>query len=138
MHNSSDIDVPFQVPFEGAVSTEIFSSRTSFIEFHSTLADLLSLTPSAVKVAYCFSIQPCSTQYAHLHNEDDLASLFQKAHTTQAKLVKSKSMKDFFVELKDLEPSVNVKQKGKKRDTKKKKVLFLFSTNLFEFDVLTN
>ena len=138
MHDTSDIDVPFQVPFEGAVSTEIFSSGTSFIEFHSTLADLLSLTSSAVKVAYRFSIQPRSTQYAHLHNENDLASLFQKARAAQAKLAKSKSTKDFFVELKDLEPSVNVKQKGKKRDTKKKKVLFLFSTNLFEFNVLTD
>ena len=138
MHDTSDIDVPFQVPFEGAVSTEIFSSGMSFIEFRSTLADLLSLTPSAVKVTYRFSIQPRSTQYAHLRNEDDLASLFQKARAAQAKLAKSKSTKDFFVELKDLEPSVNVKQKGKKRDTKKKKVLFLFSTNLFEFDVLTD
>jgi hypothetical protein len=55
MHIALDIDVPFQVPFEGAVSTKIFSSRMSFIEFHSTLADLLSLAPSAVKVAYRFS-----------------------------------------------------------------------------------
>jgi hypothetical protein len=128
MHDTSDLDVPFQVPFEGAVSTEIFSSGMSFIEFRSTVADLLSLTPSAVKVAYRFSIHPRSTQYAHLHNEDDLAGLFQKARAAQAKLEKSKSTKEFFVELKDLEPSVDVKQKEKKRDTKKK-ILFLFSTN---------
>jgi len=129
MHNTSGVNVPFQVPFEGAVSTEIFSSGMSFIEFRSTLADLLSLTPSAVKVTYRFSIHPRSTQYAHLCNEEDLAGLFQKACAAQVKLEKSKSTKDFFVELKDLEPGVNVKQKGKKRDTKKKKVLFLFSTN---------
>ena len=97
MQNTSDVDVPFQVPFEGAVLMEIFSSGTSFIEFHSTLADLLSLTPSAVKVAYRFSIHPCSTQYAHLRNEEDLAGLFQKACTAQAKLEKSKSMKDFLL-----------------------------------------
>ena len=121
MHDTSDIDISFQVPFENPVSTKIFSSGMSFIEFCSTLADLLSLTPSAVKVAYCFSIQPDNTQYAHLYNEDDLASLFQKAHAAQAKLVKRKSIRDFFIKLKNLEPSINI-----------------FSINLFEFDVLTD
>ena len=128
MHNASDIDVPFQVPFEGAVSTEIFSSGTSFIEFCSMLADLLSLAPNLVKVAYRFSTQPCTTLHTHLCNENDLSGLFEKAHTAQAKLESSKSSKEFFVELKDLEPS-NVKQKGKKRDTKKKKVLSSFTTD---------
>ena len=135
MHIASDIDVPFQVPFEGAVSTEIFSSGTPFIEFRSTLADLLSLTPSAVKVAYRFSTQPRTTLHTHLRNADDLKGLFEKARAAQAKLEKSKSSKEFFVELKDLEPS-DVKQKGKKRDTKKKKVLSSFIPNWFEFDAL--
>lgn len=112
---ASDIDIPFQVPFEGAVSTEIFSSRVSWIEFRSTLADLLSLAPSAVKVAYRFSVQPRSTLHTHFHNADDLISLFAKAHAAQAKHEKSKSSKEFCVELKDLEPSVNAKQKGKKK-----------------------
>ena len=115
MHDTSDIDISFQVPFENPVSTKIFSSGMSFIEFCSTLADLLSLTPSAVKVAYCFSIQPDSTQYAHLYNEDNLASLFQKAHAAQTKLVKRKSIRDFFIKLKNLEPSINIKQKRKKK-----------------------
>ena len=126
MHIASDIDVPFQVPFEGAVSTEIFSSGTSFIEFRSTLADLLSLAPNSVKVAYCFSTQPRTTLHTHLCNTYDLSGLFEKACAAQAKLESSKSSKEFFVELKDLEPS-DVKQKGKKRDTKKKKVLSSFT-----------
>ena len=128
MHIASDIDVPFQVPFEGAVSTENFSSGTSFIEFRSTLADLLSLAPNSVKIAYHFSTQPHTTLHTHLRNADDLSSLFEKAHAAQAKLESSKSSKEFFVELKDLEPS-DVKQKGKKRDTKKKKVLSSFTTD---------
>jgi hypothetical protein len=131
-HFASDIDVPFQVPFEGAVSTEIFSSGMSWIEFRSTLADLLSLAPSAVKVAYRFSVQPRSTQHTHLRNADDLISLFEKARAAQVKHGKSKSSKEFFVELKDLEPSVNAKQKGKKKDTKKKKVLSSFQWLKFE------
>lgn len=56
-------------------------------------------------------------------------------HIAQAKHEKSKSSKEFFVELKDLEPS-DAKQKGKKRDTKKKKVLSSFTANGFKFDAL--
>ena len=92
------------------------------------LADLLLLAPNSVKVAYCFSTQPRTTLHTHLCNADDLSGLFEKVPTAQAKLESSKSSKKFFVELKDLEPS-NIKQKGKKKDTKKKKVLSSFTTD---------
>ena len=89
---------------------------------------MLSLASSAVKVAYHFSTQPHSAQYAHLCNAGDLMDLFEKAHVAQAKLLeKSKVPKDFFVELKNLETSINEKQKGKKKDMKKKKVLSSFN-----------
>ena len=59
----------------------------------------------------------------HRHNANDLASLFEKARAALAKLEKSKSAKEFFVELKDLDPSGNVKTgKNSKKDTKKKRV----------------
>lgn len=107
----------------------------SWIEFRSTIANLLSLAPSAVKVAYCFSTQPRSAQHAHLRNAGDLTDLFEKARVAQAKLLeKSKVPKDFFIELKNLETSVNEKQKGKKKDMKKKKVLSSF--NGLRFDAL--
>ena len=39
MHNTSDVDVYFQVPFEGAISTKIFLLEMSFIKFSSALAN---------------------------------------------------------------------------------------------------
>jgi hypothetical protein len=125
---ASDIEVSFQVPFDGAVSTETFMSTISWIKFRSTITDFLSLAPSAVKVAYRFSTQPRSAQHAHLRNAGDLTDLFEKARVAQAKLLeKSKVPKDFFVELKNLETSANEKQKRKKKDTKKKKILSSFN-----------
>ena len=104
------------------VSSEVFSSEMSWIEFRSKLADILLLAPSSVKVAYRFSVQPRTSQHMHLRNADDLTGLFEKAHATLAKLEKSKSLKEFYIELKDLDASGVVKQKGKKQDTKKKRV----------------
>ena len=101
----------------------MFSSEITWIEFRNKLADILSLAPSAVKVAYRFSVQPRTTLHTHLHNANDLAGLFEKARAALAKLEKSKSAKEFFVELKDLDPSGNVKTgKNSKKDTKKKRV----------------
>jgi len=91
-----DINVSFQVLFKGAVSTEIFSSGTTWIKFCSALADLLSLAPSAVKVVYCFSVHPHSTLHTYLHNANDLIGLFDKVRIAQAKLKKNTS-KEFLL-----------------------------------------
>jgi hypothetical protein len=120
---ASELEISFQIPFEGAVSSEIISSEVTWIEFRSTLADTLSLAPSEVKVAYRFSVHPRSTLHTHLRNADDLTVLFDKARIALDKHEKSRSAKDFFVELKDLNPFANEKGpgKGKKKTTKKKK-----------------
>jgi len=132
-----EIELSFQVPFEGAVSSEIFSSEITWIEFRSKLADILSLAPSTVKVAYRFSVQPRTTLHTHLRNAKDFMGLIEKARAALAKLEKSKSTKEFFVELKDLDPSSNIKQQGKKTGTKKKRVSLVL-VQWFNFCITMN
>lgn len=99
-------------------------SNLKYPELVSMLADTMSIDPKKVRVAYRFSTQVRSDPFSHLSNAVHLMELVRAACTT---IATTRSKKEFFVELKDLE--AGNKPKGKalaKNDMKKKRVSIFF------------
>lgn len=108
---------PFSVPVEGANTTVHVHSNCTFKKLMAELADVLSVPPKDVKVAYRFSIEPRSAPWSHLKNSNDLAELFKRAFEATHKQKKQRSTRTFCVELKDLAPQSgnDDKTKGKNK-----------------------
>ncbi|KAJ7734894.1 hypothetical protein B0H14DRAFT_3516988 [Mycena olivaceomarginata] len=107
------------VPIDGANSTLTVPRTISFQELLTKLANLMSLAPNKVRVAYRFSTQARGDAFNHLASDDEWKELLAAAVKTQKV---SKSQKTFIVELKDLAAAAVGKGKTKGvRESKKKK-----------------
>ncbi|KAJ7764059.1 hypothetical protein B0H14DRAFT_3510513 [Mycena olivaceomarginata] len=107
------------VPVDGANSTLTVPRTISFQELLMKLANIMSLAPNKVRVAYRFSTQVRSDAFNHLASDDEWKELLAAAVKTQKV---SKSQKTFIVELKDLAVAAGKgKSKGEQKSGKKKK-----------------
>jgi hypothetical protein len=101
------------VPVDGANSTLTVPRTISFQELLTKLANIMSLAPNKVRVAYRFSTQVRSDAFNHLASDDEWKELLAAAVKTQKV---SKSQKTFIVELKDLAVAAG---KGKSKGEQK-------------------
>ncbi|KAJ7288914.1 hypothetical protein C8J57DRAFT_1643222 [Mycena rebaudengoi] len=90
-------------------------SDIPYSDLVAKLADIMSLPPKKVHVAYRFSTQPRSAVFSHLSSRIHLMELVSIARRT---VKTTKSQKEFIVELKDLDV-VGGKGKGKMAPAKK-------------------
>jgi len=125
-HLDCAFQLTFSVPFDGANETLTVPSNISWTKFISKLADIMSLSPKNVRVAYRFSTDPRTSPFSHLSKSIHLVEL---AHAAKQAEKVTRSKKPFVVELKDLDASGKGKgsskrnqEKGKKKKKKKKKV----------------
>ncbi|TFY73318.1 hypothetical protein EWM64_g10694 [Hericium alpestre] len=109
--------VKFSVPFNGATESISISSKTSWTSFVTKLANLMSVSPKHVSVAYRFSVDARSSPFSHLSKASHLRELFNKAPRAARS---SRSKKEFFVELKDLSQPGGKSSGGKDKKVVKK------------------
>lgn len=110
------------MPFDGANETLKVPSNISWAEFVSKLADIMSVAPKNISVAYRFSTDTRSSPFKHLSKPIHLIELMQAAAEAQMKLAKSRSQKVFLVELKCLDGGIGGKSGPKEKGKKRKKV----------------
>jgi hypothetical protein len=101
-------DVKFKIPVGGADEVLIVLSNMSWTEFLSNVADVIGIAPKKVSIAYCFSTDTCSTSFMHLSKATQLLELFQRANNV-LNTSRSKKVKDFSVEIKNLDDSKTMK-----------------------------
>ncbi|KAG6874659.1 hypothetical protein C0992_007076 [Termitomyces sp. T32_za158] len=118
--------IEFSVPYHGANETLIVESDISWAEFISNLANIMSVSPRNVSVAYRFTTDTRTSPFKHLNKNIHLIELIRQARVAKAKLGKSRSQKEFVVELKCLDNGLGNSMKsvseGKLKKPKKKKV----------------
>jgi len=80
----------------------------------------MGIAPKYVTIAYRFSTDPRTARFSHLSKHTHLIELFARAENT-AKSTRSK--KEFFVEVKELDAEADEKQKAKSSKKGKEKQL---------------
>ncbi|KAJ7463643.1 hypothetical protein FB451DRAFT_1265104 [Mycena latifolia] len=119
---SDDEELPFElkfsVPFEGAEEKISVMSDILHKDLVSKLADIMSVPPKSVRVAYRFSTQLRSDSYSHLSTGIHLMELVKSARDT---IATTRSKKVFIVELKDLEAANRKGKAASKKAVKEKK-----------------
>ncbi|KAJ7053482.1 hypothetical protein C8F01DRAFT_1329677 [Mycena amicta] len=120
------LSLRFSVPVDGADKSLDVTSTTTFAALRTKLANTMDVSPKSVYVATRFSTQPRSTSFTHLTDDESLRALFAAArrHIGEIKNKKTKTSKEFYVEVKDLgaaKKAKEEKEKGKEKKEKEKK-----------------
>jgi len=112
-------ELMFSVPHGGANTKVPIATSISWPELQSILANIFSVPPKDVRVAYRFSTSTWTLGYNHLTNKNTLQSLFIDAinavHTLEKSCRQGNHRKNFVVEIKDTREPQKTKRDKKKK-----------------------
>ena len=118
-------ELMFSIPHGGANTKIPVAVGISWPELQGVFANIFSIPPKDVHVAYRFSTSAQTSGYDHLTNENTLRSLFIEAISAVRILEKSRRQdndpKRFMVEIKDNREPQKVKKGKKKKPTRTQK-----------------
>lgn len=114
------VDIPFQIPHDGAVETVTLQSTITFKELLRTIARIMEVDREEVKVGYKFSTDARTKAVNHLNSASHLRELIDDAiahlRSLQTPAGKSKRGKSFKVEIISLIHEETRKTKQTKSD----------------------